>query len=392
MNNLSYSHDDGKDRTPMMASISSTSLAGNSVKGTTAEKDRYHPTLAKVFQMDEKECLPLLPTPRTPPKCPLFCCFYAYFDNKVGPAIGYQSPKRFMDNDIGISTEKVHDILGKTFAKYTSSKGDKKNGKKKHTDSKTREDATPRTQDGKASEDDKNDLDPETSISPEKIHSESTDSGMVAESSCDDEHQAGDGQQERADGADSNDGDDERDDDEDETDTTEDDASVELPEGAMSIFDSTSEYIITGHELCDKTITLSTHGMHILTRPTVIHHERYARNALLFSVGFVLRRAADPSPFRPLLAKWASTLRSMEVESNILSNPKLRPQLQVILERILISLNSPSWECNLLLSPSNALNLKLFHPPKPLATAVHDHDVPILLRRDLQLQMVRSLV
>jgi hypothetical protein len=103
-----------------------------------------------------------------------------------------------------------------------------------------------------------------------------------------------------------------------------------------------------------------------------------------------LYRAADPRPFRPLISTIALTLRSMETESQFLSTSSLRPQLQPLLERILVSMNSSLMECNLLLSRSNALNLKLFHPPKPEVSPVHDHEVPILLRRDFQLQMVRA--
>lgn len=127
--------------------------------------------------------------------------------------------------------------------------------------------------------------------------------------------------------------------------------------------------------------------MHVMTRPTQIVDERYERNSLLFSIGIVLRRAADPRPFRSLISKLAMTLRSMEMESGVLSDPTLRTRtIQPLLERILISLNSPSWECNLLLDRSTALNLKLFHPPKPQTSPVHDHQVPVLLRRDSQLQ------
>jgi hypothetical protein len=238
-----------------------------------------------------------LPSPKSAEKCPLFSVFYSEFDIKVGPVICFQTPRNFMDQDINISTEKIHEILSQTFDTLNSK----------------------------------------------------------AET---------------------------------ETDPREENQSVTLPEGSLSIFDSTSEYIITGNELTGKIITLSTHEIHIMTRPTVISDERYERNSLLFSVGIVLRRAADPRPFRPLISKLALTLRSMEIESQFLSNPSVRPQLQSLLERILVSMNSSLMECNLLLSGSNSLNLKLFHPPKPETSPVHDHEVPILLRRDFHLQMV----
>jgi hypothetical protein len=120
----------------------------------------------------------------------------------------------------------------------------------------------------------------------------------------------------------------------------------------------------------------------------------------------------------------------MEIESHFLSNDQTRPQLQSHLERMLISLNtSPSSssvvvarrsqqqqkinvggnggasnsggsgggsssspagvECNLILSQAHVLNLKLFHPPKVPASPVPDRAVPVLLKRDWQVQTVR---
>ena len=241
-----------------------------------------------------------LPSPKQPEKCPLFSVFYSEFDNKLGPVIGAQTPRNFMDQEITLSTEKIHSMLSDTFA----------------------------------------------SLNENKTETEAnTDKNSTNEQ------------------------------------------SEALPEGSQSIFDSTSEYIITGSELTGKIITLSTHEFHIMTRPTLMSDERYERNSLLFSVGIVLRRAADPRPFRPLISKLALTLRTMEMESQFLSNPSLRKQLQPLLERILVSMNSSLMECNLLLSRSNALNHKLFHPPKPDVSPVLDHEVPILLRRDFHLQM-----
>ena len=241
-----------------------------------------------------------LPSPKQPEKCPLFSVFYSEFDIKKGPVIGAQTPRNFMDQEITLSTEKIHSMLSDTFASLNQN---------------------------------------------------------MSENETTTEHNSTNEQTEA------------------------------LPEGSQSIFDSTCEYIITGSELTGKIITLSTHEFHIMTRPTLISDERYERNSLLFSVGIVLRRAADPRPFRPLISKLALTLRTMEIESQFLSNPSLRKQLQPLLERILVSMNSSLMECNLLLSRSNALNLKLFHPPKPEVSPVLDHEVPILLRRDFHLQM-----
>jgi hypothetical protein len=112
----------------------------------------------------------------------------------------------------------------------------------------------------------------------------------------------------------------------------------------------------------------------------------------------------------------------MEIESHFLSTEQTRPQLQNHLERMLISLNaspaavarrqpnatsrgnntstsggiigsssssSSGVECNIILSPAHVLNLKLFHPPKVPACPVPDRAVPVLLKRDRQVQTVR---
>lgn len=274
-------------------------------------------------------------SPKSPNKCPVFCCFYAEFDIKTGPVVRYQSPKNFMDRDINTNTVEIHGILEKTFERY-------KNDKKPNRDS------GENNHEGRSSDRPHVKSDVETSQSPDPAL----------------EEKVGDGEPRKDD----------------------DSLEVNLPEGGQSFFDSTSAYIITGSELTGKIITLSTHDVHIMTRPTLISNEKYERNTLLFSIGMVLRRAADPRPFRPLISKLAMTLRSMEIESGVLSDPtKVDFILQPLLEQILISINSPRWECNLLLDRSTALNLKLFHPPKPPASPVYNYHVPVLLVRDFQL-------
>lgn len=157
---------------------------------------------------------------------------------------------------------------------------------------------------------------------------------------------------------------------------------------ANSIFAATSEYIITGNELANQTITVSTHEMHILSRPMIIcDTERYERNSHLFAVGFVVRRNVDPRPYWPVLSNLSFTLRDMEVESEFLSNERTRPQVQYLLEDVLLSLNSKQRDCHLLLDDANLLNLRLFKPPPPPTPPVSDHTVPILLRPEWQVQM-----
>jgi hypothetical protein len=250
-----------------------------------------------------------LPKQRHPSKCPLFCCFYAEFDNKLGPKICYQSPKGFMDQEIKLGVDRVHEILAETF----------------ETLRKQQQQAAP--------------FKPPTEPSSTEPTQQPTASTTTAN------------------------------------------------EEKESIFDSCSEFIITGNELTGNIVNLSTHRIHVLSRPTVISNERYERNSLLFCVGFVLCRTQDPSPFRPVLNKWALALRDLELESQYLSGTKTRHMLQQHLERILVSLNSPTWECNLLLNRENVLNLKLFHPPKSPAPLVNEYSVPVLLRRDHHLHL-----
>lgn len=289
----------------------------------------------------------LLPNPRQPSQCPLFCCFYAEFDNVVGPKVCFQSPQNFMHRDICISTEQVHEHLANEFERIRP--GSMSANQVNQNGSTTKD----------LSDETEVDTEERMEIDTKPEPCETEDSVIRNSASLPFTHQESVLSQ----------------------------ASGYAASSSLSIFESTCEYIITGSELADQIICLSTHNMHILSKPTIINDTGYERNALLFSVGFVLRRSEDPRPFRPLLSKLSSTLRSMEIESKFMSHSQTRPKLERILEGILVSLNSPRAECNLLLNDANALNLKLFKPPKPLATPVPDYVVPVLLRPEWQLQM-----
>jgi hypothetical protein len=233
-----------------------------------------------------------------------------------------------MDQEIDLSLEQVHEILAETFRELHVTHADRK----------------PRRSDHKAADESK-------TVSPGKKAGDDDKGGAEKE---------------------------------------ENDGEASQNENSFSIFDSCSEYIITGSELSGNIVNLSTHHFHVLTRPTIISDSRFERNSLFFCIGFVLRRTEDPRPFRPVLSKLALTLRDMELESHFLSNEKTRPQIQTFLEKLLVSLNSSQWECNLALDPATVLNVKLFHPPKRPAFPVPDYAVPVLLRRDWQVQTVRT--
>lgn len=274
--------------------------------GTAGDVSDHHPYYHHLHHHHERASSLMLPTPLDVTECPLFCCFYAEFDIKVGPKVCFQSPQDFMENDMDIPIDKIHKHLDEYFTTIQES------AEKGHS----------------------------------RIPSSET---LLSEAS----------------------------------------ESKDIGDGSMSIFDSCSEYIITGNELTGNLLNLSSHHIHILTRPTVLEDERYERNSLLFCVGFVLRRAGDPRLFRPILSKWALTLRDMEIETRYLSTERTRRRMQGHLDRMLVSLNSPGGECFLPLTPAHNLSVRLFHPPRPPPEPVPDHAVPVLLRRDWQFQMVR---
>lgn len=356
-------------------------------------------------------------------RCPLFCCFYAEFDNVVGPKIIHESPLGFMGQDINITVAQMESILEETFIGLTSpsKKASSVNGNDTNVEA------------AKAKE---------SEVTDEVMKTKSTITvinASVAEADITSHHRRTNSKLEN---------------------TNDEDSS-----STSSIFDSCSEYIISGPELSGRIVNLSSHNIHVLTRPTSILDVKYERNCLSFGVGFILRRSIDPRPFRAVLSKLALLLRDMEIESQFLSRSKVststgnlapstptsstqqstghtmvpstedglyltntqgtsttkqspetsKPKLQALLDDVLLSLNSTQGECNLVLNGGgttnanirplvfnfnfddneiedqkgdNVLNLKLFHPPRVPAQPVKDYDVPILLRRDWQLQAV----
>lgn len=301
-----------------------------------------------------------LPTPLPSSKCNLFCVFYAEFDIVVGPKVCFQSPTGFMDADVDAGLDDIHNSLDETFQALQPGSFSATNRPSTETTDKLGDcirlldqPGTPKKE-GPLHTVSQQDSDEYWDWSPV------TKKQSTAGTGSDDHPSMGASHQE------------------------EDTVATELQN---SIFAAVSEYIITGDELADQLINISTHGMHILSRPMIIHDtQRYERNSLLFAVGFVLRRSVDPRPYWPILANLSSTFFQIEVESQYLSGIKTRPQIQVILEDVLICLNSKRRNCHLVLNDANTLNLQLFRPPPRLVSSVPDFAVPILLRPGWQLQ------
>ncbi|KAL3804324.1 hypothetical protein HJC23_011252 [Cyclotella cryptica] len=319
-----------------------------------------------------------LPRPLPASKCPLLCVFYAEFDIVVGPMVCFQSPSKFMFFDINVGPNEINQSIEETFQHVMQSipnpnvKNDNNSSNLNNaTESIDQNEYWNWTdslelRNSSGTKNNETDLSSQSTVPTsgkpshrrkhtDGISAEQIDAAVSISSKGNSLHE---------------------------------DSTVDSETLQNSIFAATSEYIITGNELANQTITVSTHGMHILSRPMIISDmKRYERNSLLFSVGFVLRRSIDPRPYWPVLSNLSSTFRSMEVESEFLSHQRTRPMIQTVLEDVLVSLNSKQRDCHLLLNEANLLNLQLFQPPHPATPSVPDYAVPILLRPEWQLQM-----
>jgi hypothetical protein len=206
-------------------------------------------------------------------------------------------------------------------------------------------------------------------------------------------------------------------------------------------FESIADYMITEPDLCGRVIGVEEAGVSrcprgtVLGYPVTLRGDRYARNALLFSVGFVLdatttarsiqlgrnpagaaegggganggassAAAADTfaaghsgahtapphsagdggdetlvlSPYHAVLEKFGQALTALEVESAFLSRPDRKARLASVLPAVLRGL-STRGECLVPLDACDTLALKLF-PALPAPAPVRDHDVPVPLR------------
>ena len=322
-----------------------------------------------------------LPRPLSASKCPLLCAFYAEFDIVVGPMVCFQSPSKFMFFDINVGQNEINQSLEETFQHI------KQDVKMPENTNDKRPDSSENTTEQKIdTEDYWNWVTDENGNISEPKDSEtvlSSQSTLPASGNKTPKSRNTDGDDlhatalNRSPSFTSSKGA-----------SLHEDSTIDSETLQNSIFAACSEYIITGNELANQTITVSTHGMHILSRPMIISDtKRYERNSLLFSVGFVLRRNIDPRPWWPVLSNLSRTFQAMELESEFLSHERTRPMIQTVLEDVLVSLNSTKIECHLLLNEANLLNLQLFQPPPPPVPPVPDYAVPILLRPEWQLQL-----
>jgi hypothetical protein len=155
--------------------------------------------------------------------------------------------------------------------------------------------------------------------------------------------------------------------------------TCQAPEGFLSpeLFDSISDLIITGPELCHKLVSVNAGPYTVIGYPMQLSHKKYHRNALLFNVAFVFPRedvgpmnvapaAKQPSsssatnepspstpplitgasqlrPYHPVIRKLANQLESLEIGSEFIfrrNTEEGAKALQAVITKIFRSLNA----------------------------------------------------
>lgn len=164
------------------------------------------------------------------------------------------------------------------------------------------------------------------------------------------------------------------------------------PAGFISTdaFDSISEFLIPKPQLCDQLIALREFGDLVLGKagrvvlcwPMCLEDTRYARNALLFSIGFILEPCTSCSAserFGRVLEKAARHLGVLERETSLLSGGKR--EVQHLLLQLFHDLRSHG-RCSVAVDASNTLELSLPPPPPPSGHGhggAHEFTVPVLI-------------
>jgi hypothetical protein len=146
------------------------------------------------------------------------------------------------------------------------------------------------------------------------------------------------------------------------------------------MFDSCKEYIITKTQFCNRLITFSHDKYLFMGIPQVIESEKYERNALLFNLVLAFDEQISSQTnyldnYRPIIRKLAFLLRSLELESQFLSQAHNKAQLGQILKQIYHELNTKD-ETAIPVDMAHSIHLKLapqFAQPPP----IYEHQVPV---------------
>ncbi|KAL1525440.1 hypothetical protein AB1Y20_020298 [Prymnesium parvum] len=190
-------------------------------------------------------------------------------------------------------------------------------------------------------------------------------------------------------------------------------------------FDDISDYLIPKPQLCGSLVTLRLIGRVVLCRPVCLEDTQYARNALIFSLGFVINphsmtagssgvdagdadhdeRLAEEhnvcTRYGRVLEKVSAQLTALEQERWLLSEPSHKAEVEQLLREIFDGLRH-SKGCHAVVDAANILHLQIAssqprrHPP-----AVAAHLAPVFIapldlsqarRWDLTLQKLVNFI
>ncbi|VDI32327.1 nitrogen permease regulator 2-like protein [Mytilus galloprovincialis] len=92
----------------------------------------------------------------------------------------------------------------------------------------------------------------------------------------------------------------------------------QIPEEVFSKedLDAIHPYIITKPDLKERLITLNTLGKKVIGCPVIIENPKYARNAYIFNLFFVMDSKTETTKYEPVVKKLASYLKQIEKKEN----------------------------------------------------------------------------
>mmetsp|Transcript_15565 Transcript_15565/g.25778 ORF Transcript_15565/g.25778 Transcript_15565/m.25778 type:complete len:405 (+) Transcript_15565:9-1223(+) len=145
----------------------------------------------------------------------------------------------------------------------------------------------------------------------------------------------------------------------------------------QEVFDAVSEYVIPKPQLAEKLITVCALDVKIVCLPHCLEQAKYARNALLFTVGFVFSEGSATTSYEPVVRKLATYFRTLEIETEFISRKETRSKIGTILHSVWEQLTSRG-ECCIRVDSANTINLKLAEIRKE-PPVVCPHQVPVPL-------------
>ncbi|XP_022662959.1 GATOR complex protein NPRL2-like isoform X3 [Varroa jacobsoni] len=140
-------------------------------------------------------------------------------------------------------------------------------------------------------------------------------------------------------------------------------------------FDLLKVYLIPKEELQHKLITINMCSMKILGFPAGIKDDKYERNQLMFNLCFVCSVDMRTIQYEAIVRKLAHYLVTLERESQLISNPKMKPRLLEIISRVRHDLDVKR-SASIQVTPATTIYLKVNRVHAD-PQDVHDHHVAV---------------